>query len=72
MAPMTNSQVLSRRVTDGSQIRHAVAEMEFMPNQITAANAGWRLQFVEKSLVGGCHYPRAAELLSLACFTHSP
>ena len=33
-------------------------------NKIAAADAGYRLQFAEKSLVGGCHQPRVAELTS--------
>ena len=32
---------------------------------IAAGNAGWRLQFVEKSLVGGCHRPRVPDLWTL-------
>ena len=31
-----------------------------MPSN-AAGNAGWRLQFVEKSLVGGCHHARVPE-----------
>ncbi len=34
-------------------------------NQIAAGNAGQRLQFAEKSLVGGCHQPRVPEILTL-------
>lgn len=31
-------------------------------NRIAAGNAGWRFQFVEKSLVDGCHRSRVPEL----------
>jgi len=39
--------------------------------QIATGNAGWRLQFAEKSLVGGCHRSRVPELWTLGCMTRS-
>jgi hypothetical protein len=40
--------------------------------QIAAGNAGWRLQFVEKSLVAGCHRSRVPELWTLGYFSVHP